>query len=282
MTIDPALLHAATAEASQAAAAFVRSRVGPEPIKVALVLGTGLGPLADEVLSAVTLPFSEIPHFPVSGVTGHAGKLVIGNLAGQRVAILQGRVHYYERGDAGAMRIPLETFALLGAGTVVLTNSAGVLRPDYVPPTLVVMSDHINWTGLNPLIGDPSDARFVNMVDAYDPGLRAKLQQVAAAEGFPLPEGVYAWYSGPSFETPAEIRMARLMGADLVGMSTVPEVILARRLGLRVAAISMATNFGAGMDEREVISHAQTKTMALQGAGRMKSLIRGFLSTFEG
>jgi purine-nucleoside phosphorylase len=280
MGFDPALLHPATAGAAQAAAAFIRKQAGEEPIRFALVLGTGLGPLADEASDAVGLSFGDIPHFPASGVTGHAGKLVIGRLSGQRVAILQGRVHYYERGDAGAMRIPLETFALLGAGTVILTNSAGVLRPDYKPPTLVVMSDHINWTGLNPLIGDPSDARFVNMVDAYDPELRARLRRVAAAEGIALPEGVYAWYSGPSFETPAEIRMARIMGADLVGMSTVPEVILARRLGLKVAAISMATNFGAGMDEREVISHAQTKAMALKGAGQMQRLIRGFLADF--
>ena len=280
MSFDPALLHPATAPASLEAAAFLRDRAGQAPVRFGLVLGTGLGPLAEEVGEAVSLPFHDIPHFPASAVTGHAGRLVIGTLAGQRVAVLQGRVHYYERGDAGAMRIPLETFALIGAQAVVLTNSAGALRPDYVPPALVAISDHINWTGLNPLIGDPSDARFVNMVDAYDPDLRARLQRAAAAEGIALPEGVYAWYSGPSFETPAEIRMAQRMGADLVGMSTVPEVILARRLGLRVAAVSMATNFGAGMDEREVISHAQTKAMALKGADQMQRLIRGFLAGF--
>ena len=281
MTFSASLLHPATAAHADDAASFIRGKAGHEPVSIALVLGTGLGPLADEADEAVSLPFTDIPYFPAGGVTGHAGRLVIGRLAGLRVAILQGRVHYYEKGDAAAMRLPLETMALLGASTIVLTNSCGSLRPDLKPASLVALSDHINWLGLNPLIGDPSDARFVNMVDAYDLSHRTLLKSVAQGAGFALPEGVYAWYSGPSFETPAEIRMARIMGADLVGMSTVPEVILARRLGLRVAAVSMVTNFGAGMDERETISHAQTKVVALQGAEKMKSLIKGFVREFS-
>jgi purine-nucleoside phosphorylase len=141
----------------------------------------------------------------------------------------------------------------------------------------VAISDHINLTGLNPLIGDPSDARFVNMVDAYDPGMRRALGRAAARLGEELAEGVYAWYSGPSFETPAEIRMARLLGADLVGMSTVPEVILARRLGLTVAALGMVTNHGAGLIPDEEISHAQTKRVAREGAARMQALIEQWI-----
>ncbi|MDQ0472422.1 purine-nucleoside phosphorylase [Labrys wisconsinensis] len=274
----PELLHPRSAQASRLAAEAVRAAAGVEPVEIGLVLGTGLGALVEEVEDAVATAYAAIPHFPASGVTGHAGRLVVGRLAGRRVALFQGRAHYYEQGDAAAMRVPLETLALLGASTVLLTNSCGSLKPEIAPASLVALADHINWTGLNPLIGDPSDARFVNMVDAYDPGLRAQLARAARAAGFDLPEGVYAWYSGPSFETPAEIRAARIMGADLVGMSTVPEVILARRLGLRVAAVAMATNYGAGMDEREVISHAQTKAVALKGVAKMQALIRGFLA----
>jgi purine-nucleoside phosphorylase len=278
MAFSPDLLHPASAAASRAAAEAVRALAGPVPLEIGLVLGTGLGPLADEVEDGIVIPYADIPHFPQSGVTGHAGRLVIGRLAGRRVAMFQGRAHYYEHGDANAMRVPLEALAQLGAPVVLLTNSSGSLRPDIRPADLVALCDHINWLGLNPLIGDPTDHRFVNMVDAYDPALRAALRRAARAAGFDLPEGVYAWYSGPSFETPAEIRAARILGADLVGMSTVPEVILARRLGLRVAAVSMATNFGAGMDERETISHAQTKAGAARGAARMQALVRGFLA----
>ncbi len=282
MPFSTELLHPASAAHSQAAAAAIQEKAGREPVSIGLVLGTGLGPLADDVENATVIPYSAIPQFPASGVTGHAGKLVIGQLEGQRVAIFQGRAHYYEHGDSNAMRVPIEALGLLGASTILLTNSSGSLRPDIKPADLVALSDHINWLGLNPLIGDPTDHRFVNMVDAYDPGLRALLKASAKAAGFDLPEGVYAWYSGPSFETPAEIRAARIFGADLVGMSTAPEVILARRVGLKVAAVSMATNFGAGMDERETISHAQTKAVATQGGARMRALLRGFLREFKG
>lgn len=278
MSFSVELLHPASAAQSQAAAAVVRGHAGDAPVEIGLILGTGLGPIADEVEAATAIPYASIPHFPASGVTGHAGRLVIGRLAGRRVAIFQGRSHYYEHGDPNAMRVPLETLALLGAPMVLLTNASGSLRPETGPADLVALSDHINWLGLNPLIGDPTDHRFVGMVDAYDPALRLTLQAAARQIGYTLREGVYAWYSGPSFETPAEIRAARIMGADLVGMSTVPEVILARRLALRVAAVSMVTNFGAGMDERETISHAQTKAVAAQGSARMIALVRAFLA----
>lgn len=278
MRFTPDLLHVDSAGPSHAAAAAIVLRAGTEPVSIGLVLGTGLGALADDVTDAVAIPYADIPHFPAAGVTGHAARLVIGRLAGRRVAVFQGRVHYYERGDAAAMRIPLEALALIGASSILISNSSGSLDPAIGPGSLVSLSDHINWLGLNPLIGDPSDHRFVNMVDAYDPDHRRALQVAAAKAGISLREGVYAWYSGPSFETPAEIRAARILGATLVGMSTVPEVILAKRLNLRVAAISMVTNFGAGMNERDTISHAQTKAVALEGSGRMRSLIHHYLA----
>jgi purine-nucleoside phosphorylase len=272
------LLHARTAALSARAAAAIGERIGAERIDVGLVLGTGLGSLAEAVEEPVAIPYGEVPHFPLGGVSGHAGRLVVGRIGGRRVAVLQGRVHYYEAGDAEAMRVPLEALAILGATTLLLTNAAGSLVPELVPPAVVALCDHIGLQGRNPLIGDPSDARFVNMVDAYDPALRAKLRSAASACGFELAEGVYAWFSGPSFETPAEIRAARILGADLVGMSTVAEVIMARRLGLRVAALAMVTNFGAGIKDAEPISHEQTKAVALEGAGRMKDLVLRFLA----
>jgi purine-nucleoside phosphorylase len=278
MPFAPDLLHPVSAKASSAAAEAIRAKSGLAGIDLAIVLGTGLGQLADAVEDAVALPYAAIPGFPVSGVTGHAGRLVLGSLGGRIVAILQGRAHFYEHGDPAAMRVPLEALALLGVPTILLTNSCGSLRKDLQPASPVILSDHINLSGANPLIGDPSDARFVNLVDAYDPRLRAALRDAALASGLQPAEGVYAWFSGPSFETPAEIRMAAILGADLVGMSTVPEVILARRLGLRVAAVALVTNYGAGLDPAEAISHAQTKAVATRGAERMTALIARFVA----
>jgi purine-nucleoside phosphorylase len=174
------------------------------------------------------------------------------------------------------MRLPLEVLAALGAEALIATNAAGSLRPDIRPGDLMLLSDHINFSGLNPLIGEPTDRRFVPMTEAHDPGLRARLRAAAEAEGVALPEGVYAWYSGPSFETPAEIRAIRILGGDAVGMSTVPEVILARFLGLRVAAISTITNMAAGMSD-EQISHEHTKAMAPLGAAKLERVLRRML-----
>jgi purine-nucleoside phosphorylase len=174
------------------------------------------------------------------------------------------------------MRRPLELLRALGADRLILTNAAGSFRPEVPPGALMLLSDHINFSGRNPLIGEPTDARFVNMTNAYDPGLRRALAAAAAAEGVALPEGVYAWYSGPSFETPAEIRALGILGADAVGMSTVPEVILARFLGLRVAAVSVITNMAAGMSA-EAISHDHTKAMAPLGAAKLERVLRRFL-----
>jgi purine-nucleoside phosphorylase len=278
MAFTQELLHPASAATAKAAAAKIAEAFGPVAPDIAVILGTGLGPLAERAEGATALPYAQIPGFPQGGVTGHAGRLVLGRIAGRRVLFLQGRVHYYEMGDATAMRLPLEALALAGVHRLLLTNSCGSLRQDLAPATAVAICDHINLTGLNPLIGDPSDARFVNLVDAYDPGLRRLMAEAAAAQGLTLAEAVYAWYSGPSFETPAEIRMARGLGADLVGMSTVPEVILARRLGLTVAALGMVTNYGAGLVGGEEISHAQTKAAALRGAEAMRLIIEGLIA----
>lgn len=255
------------------AAKTVRKIIGDVEIAAGLVLGSGLSALGDDLTDKVVIPYSELKGFPEgSGVSGHGRDLVIGEMGGKRIAILTGREHYYEHGNAAAMRPAIETLAALGAKTLLLTNSAGSLDQDVRPGDLMLIADHINYAGMNPLIGEPTDSRFVNMVDAYDPELRRKSYEIANAFGIPLKEGVYLWYSGPSFETPAEIRMAIGLGANAVGMSTVPEVIVARMLGLRVWACSSVTNMGAGLSD-EKISHEHTKTMAVQGAEKLQRLI---------
>jgi purine-nucleoside phosphorylase len=256
-------------------AALIRDRAGPEPVRMGLILGSGLGHIAGQV-EGVAIPYADLPGFPHAGVSGHNPNLVVGTLEGVRVAAFGGRAHYYESGNPAAMRLPLEVLKALGAESLVLTNAAGSLRTDMPTGSVMLLSDHINFSGLNPLIGEPTDARFVPMTEAHDPALRAGLRDAAAAEGVHLHEGVYAWYSGPSFETPAEIRAIRTLGADAVGMSTVPEVILARFLGLRVAAVSVLTNMAAGMSA-ENISHEHTKAMAPLGAAKLERMLRRFL-----
>lgn len=255
---------------------IIRDKTGPEPVERGLILGSGLGHLADKV-DGVAIPYAELPGFPQPSVSGHNPNLVIGTLFGARVALFGAREHYYEHGTPDAMRLPLETFKALGGTTLILTNAAGSMRADIPSGELMLIEDHINFSGLNPLIGEPTDARFVPMKDAYDPSLRALLTEAARAEGIDLMPGIYAWYSGPSFETPAEIRAIRTLGADAVGMSTVPEVILARFLGLRVAAISAITNMAAGLSD-EAISHDHTKAMAPLGAQKLERLLRRALA----
>lgn len=251
----------------------IRKIAGDTPIAAALILGSGLSALGDELRDKITIPYSELKGFPASGaVSGHGRDLLIGEMGGKRLAILSGREHYYEHGNAAAMRPALEAIAELGARTLLLTNSAGSLDPEIGPGNLMLIADHINYSGMNPLIGEPTDRRFVNMVNAYDPQLRRKSHEIANALGIALKEGVYLWYSGPSFETPAEIGMAIRLGANAVGMSTAPEVILARMLGLRVWACSSVTNMGAGLSD-EQISHEHTKAVAVQGAEKLRRLI---------
>lgn len=260
-------------------AALIRARAGAEPPELGLILGSGLGHLAGMV-KGVAIPYAELPGFPRAGVSGHNPVLALGRLEGRRVAVFGGRAHYYESGRADAMRLPLEVLKALGAERLIVTNAAGSLEPATPPGSLMMLSDHINFSGLNPLIGEASDTRFVPMTDAHDPAMRAALRAAAKAEGVAMAEGVYAWYSGPSFETPAEIRAIKVLGADAVGMSTVPEVILARFLGLRVAAVSVITNMAAGMSD-EKISHEHTKAMAPVGAAKLERVLRRYLRDLD-
>jgi purine-nucleoside phosphorylase len=259
--------------------ALIRSRAGEEPVRLGLILGSGLGHIATMVEGA-TIPYTDLPGFPHAGVSGHNPVLAVGHLEGQRVAVFGGRAHYYEKGDPTVMRLPLEVLKALGADTVIATNAAGSLDPAMLTGSIMMLTDHINFSGLNPLIGEPTDARFVPMKDSYDPALRARLRSAADTTGTDMHEGIYAWYSGPSFETPAEIRAIRLLGADAVGMSTVPEIILARFLGLRSAAISTITNMAAGLSD-EAISHEHTKAMAPIGAAKLETVLRRFLSELD-
>ncbi|MBP9950465.1 MAG: purine-nucleoside phosphorylase [Cypionkella sp.] len=254
---------------------LIHARAGTDPVRLGLILGSGLGHLAGAV-KGVSIPYADLPGFPQVAVSGHNPHLVIGDLEGVRVAVFGAREHYYENGNPAAMRVALTTLRDLGAEALIATNAAGSLRPDIRPGDLMLLNDHINFSGLNPLIGEKTDARFVPMTAAHDAGLRAGLRASAETVGVALPEGVYAWYSGPSFETPAEIKAIRLLGGDAVGMSTVPEVILARFLGLRVAAISTITNMAAGLSD-EQISHEHTKAMAPLGATKLEQVLRHFL-----
>jgi purine-nucleoside phosphorylase len=246
------------------------------PYVVGLVLGSGLGGLAATVQDAVRIPYRDIPGFPVSSVSSHAAEVVAGTLEGVPVIVFSGRVHYFESGDSAAMRLPIAALKALGADTLILTNAAGSLRAEIGPGEIMLVTDHIAFSGRNPLIGEPSDARFVGLTEAYDARLRAALLDAAKAESVKLASGVYMWFSGPAFETPAEIRMARILGADAVGMSTVPEVILARFFGLRVAAVSTITNLAAGMTGAE-LSHDETKELAPVGAAKLERVLRRYL-----
>ncbi|HMO27881.1 purine-nucleoside phosphorylase [Enterovirga sp.] len=248
----------------------------------AFVLGTGLGRIAEGMTDAIALPYAEVPHFPRSDVSGHAGRIIAGQIERKRVLIFQGRAHYYETGDAAAMRVPIGVAAALGAPPLILTNASGSVKLDYRPGSHVLVGDHINYSGLNPLIGDAGDRRFVPMDHAYDERLRRKLKLAAAACGVTLHEGVYMWFSGPSFETPAEVRMARLLGADVVGMSTVPEVILARYYGLRVAVISLVTNMAAGVQLSQAAhTHTDTRSLAAGSAPTLRRLLATFLAGLD-
>jgi xanthosine phosphorylase len=270
-------LDPAVARGEAAAAAIARAAPGFKPL-LGLVLGSGLGGLADALEQATAIDYADLPGFPEPGVAGHGGRLVLGTLGGLPVACLQGRKHVYEGGDPGAMRAPVRAIRHAGAAAIFITNAAGSLLPSSPPGSLLAINDHINMLGVNPLTGVNDDAigpRFPNMRDAYDPGLRGLLRQCAGKLGIELPEGVYLAAHGPSFETPAEIRAFRTLGADAVGMSTVPEVILARHCGLRVAAVSAITNLAEGMGG-EPLSHEQTLRNADLAAGNLVRLAAQF------
>lgn len=249
-------------------------------VKIGLILGSGLSGLMDELTDALRFDLAELPGFPLSGVSGHEGVLAIGKLEGVDVALLSGRTHYYETGDAGAMRQALECFKALGAEQVFLSNAAGSTRDHMPPGSLMAIRDHINFSGRDPLISQTGDDRFVSMVNAYDDKLRLRLRWWAEEVDCPLHEGVYAWFSGPSFETPAEIAAIRTLGADAVGMSTAPECIIARHIGLNVAAVSVITNYAAGMTGA-ALSHDETKFEAAKAGARFRKVIRSYVGSYR-
>ena len=244
--------------------------------KTAIILGSSLGPIADAVVDPLIIPYTELAGFPVPTISGHAGQLVVGTIGGKQVAVLAGRAHPYESGNAAVMRPAIEMLKAVGIETLILTNAAGSLKPEMRPGSIMLITDHINYSGMNPLIGQHGDENFVPMTDAYDPALRARVLAAANALNITLHQGVYCWYSGPSFETPAEIRMFQIIGGSAVGMSTAPETILARRFGLKVVGLSVITNLAAGIEGASP-SHEETKREGAKAAGNMKTLITRFL-----
>ncbi len=259
---------------------YIQSKSQGFQPKVGIVLGSGLGSFVDVLENPISLSYDDLDGFPAAGVSGHEGKLHLGNVKGIDIAVLQGRVHYYESGIQDEMTIPIRTLAGLGCETLILTNAAGSLVEKANPGSVMLITDHINFTGVSPLFGEKGISRFVDMVDAYNPKIRLTFHKIAEDNGIKLHEGVYMWFCGPNFETPAEIRAAKILGANAVGMSTVPEVILARHAGLKVAALSVITNMAAGMSD-EVLSHEQTMENASKGVKDLKSLLVGFLESYS-
>ena len=258
-------------EKIKAAADYIRARISLRPT-IGLVLGSGLGGYADTLEEAVRIPYSEIPNFPVPTIPGHSGALVFGRKCGQEVVVLQGRIHYYEGLTQREITLPIRVLAALGIKTVVLTNACGGVNLGFKPGDLMLISDHINFSGANPLIGPNMDefgVRFPDMSDLYTASLRAKIKDTAQKAGISLQEGVYAMYSGPNYETPAEIRMFRIMGADTVGMSTVPEAIVAGHCGRQVVGISCVTNMAAGVLPVKLSHEEVTET-----ANRVKAVFQ--------
>lgn len=263
-----------------AAANVLRARLGDRHPVAAIVLGSSLGAIAGAPSEAVRIGYGELTGFPTPAVSGHAGEAIAGQIGGRDVLVLAGRGHPYEHGNAAVMRTVIETLAALDIGTLILTNAAGSLDAAVRPGRIVLIADHINLSGMNPLYGETGDARFVSMTEAYDPKLRRRFLDAAHRTGLALSEDVYAWFSGPSFETPAEIRMAQRLGAGLVGMSTAPETILARRFGLKVAALSVVTNLGAGLEQASP-SHEETKAEGGRAVGDMLRLLTAFLEDLD-
>jgi xanthosine phosphorylase len=264
------------------AAGAALARRAPAPPRVGIVLGSGLDAVADAVQAPVRIGYEQLPGFPQPTVAGHPGTAVLGNLAGLSVVLLQGRAHLYEGGDLDALRVPVRALRAAGAEILILTNAAGSLRPEVGPGRLMAITDHINLSGVNILTGPNDEAvgpRFPALRDAYDPELLAMLHATASELAIPLSEGVYLAVSGPSFETAAEIRSFRILGADAVGMSTVHETIIARHCGLRVLAVSAITNLAEGLGE-ESLSHEQTLRDAQLAAADLTALLLRFLERF--
>lgn len=247
------------------AAQYIKARITEAP-SIGLILGSGLGDFADGLENRVVIPFAEIPDFPQPTVEGHAGAFVIGSCQGKTVVALQGRIHYYEGHPQQVITIPVRVMALLGVKQIVLTNACGGVNLNFAPGDLMLISDHINYSGSNPLIGQNLDQfgpRFPDLSNVYTKELRTKIMKVAEENSIALRQGVYVMYSGPNYETPAEIRMFRMMGADAVGMSTVPEAIVAAHCGMDVVGISCITNMAAGVLPQKLNHQEVVETAAL-------------------
>jgi xanthosine phosphorylase len=263
------------AENVRQSAGKISAALGSLKPKIAIILGSGLGGLARHVENPVILPYRDLPGFPVLTVAGHAGQLIIGKLNGVPVIVLNGRKHFYETSDAYPLKTMIRSMKAAGVETLFLSNAAGSLRAHIKVSELMLITDHINFLGLNPLVG-PNDEtfgpRFFPVADAWDPSLAAKITAAAKEQGVTLHQGVYVAFRGPSFETPAEIRMVQGWGGDAVGMSSVPDCLIARHCGLKVAGVSCITNMGAGLSD-EKLSHAHTLENASKGAGAFEKLV---------
>jgi purine-nucleoside phosphorylase len=280
-TVDPTRPIAPVDQPGRLAALVdaVRQRTPLAP-EVGIVLGSGLGGLADDLEDAVAIPFDALPGWPAATAPGHVGRLLLGRLAGRPVVMLQGRLHLYEGNDPGLVVQPVLLFHQLGARIVVLTNAAGGLDPSFAPGTLMVMRDHINLTGRNPLMGPNADElgpRFPDMTDAWSPRLRARLHAAADAEGVDVTEGIYVGLTGPSYETPAEVRMYAGLGGHAIGMSTVLECIAARWVGLEVCGVSLVTNAGAGYTGAP-LSHEEVLEASAEAGPRLARVVRRFVA----
>lgn len=264
------------------ASSFIEGRTNGMKIEMGLVLGSGLGDMANEIKNPIVIDYKDIPNFPVSTVPGHAGRLVIGELEGRNVLCMQGRFHFYEGYGMDQVVFPVQVMHMLGIETLVLTNAAGCVNRDWEPGNLMIISDHIRLVAENPMRGHNEDElglRFFDMSKAYDPQLRAIAHEEARKLGIPVKEGVYMFFAGPSFETPAEVRAARILGADAVGMSTVPEAIAASHCGMKTFGISCMTNMAAGILDQP-LNHEEVLETGLRVKGQFSALIRALVKAF--
>ncbi len=265
--------------AAKTAAEYIQQKIQGITPEFAITLGSGLSPLAKEIDNPIILPYTDIPGFPECTIHGHEGRLIIGKLQGVNVVCLDGRVHYYEGINYDAPKTMTRTMKLLGCHSYIATNSSGSLRAETPPGHIVIINDHINFQFHNPLVGPNEDnfgPRFLGMENTYNPELRQQFLTTAKELNIPIDQGVYMGVLGPTFETPAEIRMFRLLGAEVIGMSTIPEVICAHHGGLKVAVVSVITNLAAGMSEQN-LSHEVTLAGAKQGSANLIALMRAFL-----
>lgn len=263
----------------QEAVDYIQARIGGDVPKTAVVLGSGLGVMAEEIVDKVVIPYNEIPHFPLSTVAGHAGELIIGKLNYAPIIAMNGRFHFYEGYDFEQITFPIRVFALLGVKNLILTNAAGGVNFDYAAGDFMILRDHINFSGVSPLRGKNMDdfgPRFPDMTNLYDPEISTMIRDLATAGKMNIHEGVYAYLQGPSYETPAEIKALRTLGADAVGMSTVPEAIVARHCGLKVAGVSCITNMAAGILDQP-LSHEEVNETAALVREQFKELIKNLV-----